>query len=124
MLNDLERAIDGALKEEFPMYYDILMYKIDGRSNTDISKMLEEKHNTTHSLEYISSLYRNKIPKMIAEHAQNEWLNWHYTHKENGEWKTCTKCGETKLAHNRYFSKNKTAKSGFYSICKACRNGK
>lgn len=124
MLNDLERAIDGALKEEFPMYYDILIYKIDGRSNTDISKMLEEKHNTTHSLEYISSLYRNKIPKMIAEHAQNEWLNWHYTHKENGEWKTCTKCGETKLAHNRYFSKNKTAKSGFYSICKACRNGK
>lgn len=124
LLTDLEDAIDGALKEKYPLYYDILIYKIDGKSNSEIRDRLEIDHGITHSLEYISSLYRNKIPKMIAEYAQNEWLNWYFTFKEKGEWKTCTKCGETKLAHNRYFSKNKTAKSGFYSICKDCRNSK
>lgn len=124
MMKDLEEVIEGSLRDEFPMYYDIIIHKLDGRSNVEIRDMLEEKHGITHSLEYISSLYRNKIPKMIAEAAQNRWLNWYYTYKEKGQWKTCTKCGKTKLAHNRYFSKNKTAKSGFYSICKCCRNGK
>lgn len=124
IMKDLEDTIDKALKKDFPMYYDIVIHKLDGRSNVEIRDMLERDHGVTHSLEYISSLYRNKIPKMIAEAAQNEWLNWYYTNVEKGEWKTCTKCGKTKLAHNRYFSKNKTAKSGFYSICKDCRNGK
>ena len=124
MMKDLEEVIEESLRDEFPMYYDIIIHKLDGRSNIEIRDMLEEKHGITHSLEYISSLYRNKIPKMIAEAAQNRWLNWYYTYKEKGRWKTCTKCGKTKLAHNRYFSKNKTAKSGFYSICKDCRNGK
>ena len=38
--------------------------------------------------------------------------------------KTCSVCGKTKLAHNNFFSKNKTSKDGFYSICKCCRNSK
>lgn len=123
-IKDLEETIEHSLKEEFPLYYDIVRLKLDGRSNIEIRDELEKIHGITHSLEYISSLYRNKIPKMISEAAQNKWLNWYFTYKEKGEWKTCTKCGKTKLAHNRYFSKNKTAKSGFYSICKDCRNGK
>lgn len=123
-IKDLENIIEETLKDDYPLYYDIVIYKLDGRSNLEIRDLLEKKHGITHSLEYISSLYRNKIPKMIAEAAQNKWLNWYYTYQKKGEWKTCTKCGETKLAHNRYFSKNKTAKSGFYSICKDCRNGK
>lgn len=124
IMKDLEKIIDESLKEEYPMYYDIVIGKIDGKSNVEIKEMLEINHGVSHSLEYISSLYRNKIPKLIAEKAQNNWLNWYYTYKEKGQWKTCTKCGKTKLAHNRYFSINKTAKSGFYSICKDCRNGK
>ena len=43
---------------------------------------------------------------------------------EKGKYKTCSRCGQIKLAHNKYFSKNKTSKDGFYSICKACRNTK
>lgn len=123
LFEDLEDVIEGALKD-YPAYRDIIILKIDGTPNTGIQNHLANKYNMMHSLEYISSLYRNKIPKMVAEYAQNQWLEWYFTFKEKGEWKTCTCCGETKLAHNRYFSKNKTAKSGFYSICKDCRNGK
>lgn len=124
LMEDLDEVIENNLKEKYPMYYDLVRYKIDAMTNAEIRERLEEKYGVSHSLEYLSSLYRNKIPKLIAEAAKEEWLNWYYTNKEVGTWKTCSKCGETKLAHNIYFSKNKTAKSGFYSICKACRNAK
>jgi len=77
-----------------------------------------------HSLEYISSLWRNKIPKLIASTAEDEYLYWYYTNVEKGKFKKCSRCGQIKLAHNKYFSKNKTSKDNLYSICKCCRNSK
>ena len=124
LLKDLEDIIENSLRLEYPMYYDIMVWKIDGKSNQEVQTLLQEQYDATHSQEYISSLFRNKIPKIIADAVEEAELLFYYTHKEKGEWKTCTKCGETKLAHNRYFSKNKTAKSGYYSICKKCRNKK
>lgn len=124
MIKDMEAVIDTALRQEHPMYYDIVIWKIDGKSNEEIQKLLKDKYDTSHSQEYISSLFRNKIPKIVAETYEEQTLLFNYTHKQKGEWKTCTRCGQTKLAHNKYFSKNKTAKSGFYSICKECRNKK
>lgn len=124
LMEDLDEVVDGCLKDKHPLYYDLVIYKIDGLTNAEIRERLEQDYGIAHSLEYLSSLYRNKIPKLIAEYAKEEWLKWYFTNKEKGTWKTCSKCGETKLAHNIYFSKNKTAKSGFYSICKVCRNSK
>lgn len=124
LMMDLETAVDNALKEKFPLYYDLVIYKIDGKQNQEIQDLLYEKHGIKHSVEYISSLWRNKIPKLIAEQAQNDWLIWHYTQEEKGKWKKCSRCGQIKLAHNRFFSKNKTSKDNFYSICKCCRNKK
>lgn len=123
LLLDLEDNITEALKD-YPLYEDIILYKVDGCTNIEIQNILLEKYGIKHSLEYISSLYRNKIPKLIAEYNQNEWLIWHYTMEEKGKWKKCSRCGEIKLAHNRFFSKNKTSKDGYYSICKCCRNTK
>mgnify|MGYP003405023299 FL=1 len=77
-----------------------------------------------HSLEYISSLWRNKIPNLIASAAEDEYLDWYYLNVEKGKYKRCSRCGQIKLAHNKYFSKNNTSKDGFYSICKCCRNKK
>ena len=124
MMEDLDNLIEHTLKDKYPLYYDILIYKIDGRQNIDIQKLLEYKYGMTHSIEYLSSLWRNKIPKLIAEEAKKEYLIWYYSHIETGKWKRCSKCGELKLAHNKFFSKNKTSKDGFYSICKDCRNKK
>ena len=61
---------------------------------------------------------------MIAEQCEKNYLEWYYTNIEKGAWKRCNSCGQIKLAHNKYFSKNKTSKDGFYSICKCCRNNK
>ena len=124
LLVDFENLVDAALKEKYPLYYDLVIYKIDGKQNIEIQELLYEKHGIKHSVEYISSLWRNKIPKLIAEKAANDWLIWHFTIEEKGKWKRCSRCGQIKLAHNHFFSINKTSKDGFYSICKECRNSK
>ena len=124
MMEDLDNLVDLTLKEDYPLYYDLLIYKIDGKSNLEIQELLDNKYDIKHSVEYISSLWRNKIPKLIADRAGDEWITWHYTFEEKGKWKRCSRCGQIKLAHNRFFSKNNTSKDGFYSICKSCRNKK
>lgn len=124
LMEDLDTLIENTLREAYPLYYDIVIYKIDGKQNVEIQKLLEDNHGIRHSIEYISSLWRNKIPKLLAEQAQENYLVWHFTTKEQGKWKRCSRCGQIKLAHNRFFSKNKTSRDGFYSICKCCRNKK
>lgn len=124
MILDLQNLIQRTLPQEYPLLYDLMIYKIDGKTNEEIQRLLEQKHGIKHSVEYISSLWCNKIPKLLADKAKKEWLVWHYTQEEKGKWKRCSRCGEVKLAHNEFFSKNKSSKDGFYSICKCCRNKK
>ncbi len=112
-----------ALKD-YPLYDKIVEMKIDGRQNVEIQQQLEAEFGIKHSLEYISSLWRKKIPGLIASAAEDQYLDWYYLNIEKGKYKRCSRCGEIKLAHNKYFSKNKTSKDGFYSICKCCRNKK
>ena len=110
--------------EDYPMYDKICEYKIDGLQNIEIQEKIEKEFGVKHSVEYISSLWRNKIPKLIASAAEDKLLDWYYLEVEKGKYKKCSRCGEIKLAHNKYFSKNRTSKDGFYSICKCCRNNK
>lgn len=124
IIEDLENLIDITFKDKYPLYYDLIIYKIDGKSNAEIQTKLANTYGIRHTPEYLSALWKNKIPKMIAETATKEWLIWYYTEKERGKWKKCSKCGEIKLANNLFFSKNSTSKDGFYSMCKECRNQK
>ena len=122
-MEDFDRLAEKALAE-YPLYEEIVTCKIDGMKNIDIQERLQEKFGIKHSLEYISSLWRKKIPNLIASAAEDEILDYHFLNVEKGQYKRCSRCGEIKLAHNKYFSKNKTSKDGFYSICKKCRNAK
>ena len=124
LMMSLDSLIEETLRDDYPLYYDLLIYKIDGKQNIEIQQLLEKDFGVKHSVEYISSLWRNKIPKLLADKECDNILIWHYTHKEKGQWKKCSRCGQIKLAHNRFFSKNKTSRDGFYSICKCCRNKK
>ncbi len=124
MMEDLDNLVEATLRDKYPLYYKLLIYKIDGRQNVEIQDLLEAEFGIRHSVEYISSLWRNKIPKLLAEQEKKDYLIWYYTEVERGNWKKCSRCGEIKLANNKFFSKNKTSKDGFYSICKDCRNNK
>lgn len=123
LLEEFNKVRDEAL-EPYPILKRIVEYKIQDKYNIDIQAALLKEFGTTHSLEYISSLWRKKIPQLIADKAQDKFLDWYYLEVEKGKWKRCSCCGQVKLANNRYFSKNNTSKDSFYSICKECRNKK
>lgn len=122
LIQSFEDICDKALKD-YPIYMKIVELKIDKKHNSEIQQLLSEEFGMTYSIEYISSLWRNKIPKVIAQAAKDDFIIWQY--KQQGlPMKKCSKCGQLKPADNNFFSRNKTSKDGFYSICKKCRNKK
>ena len=123
LIYDFENICDKAL-ENYPLYMKIVEYKIDGMQNSDIQEAIQQEFGIKHSLEYISSLWRKKIPQLIASAAEDQYLDWYFTKEEKGKYKRCSRCGQIKLANNKYFSINKTSKDGWYSICKCCRSVK
>ena len=123
LMETFDKISEEALRD-YPLYQRLVECKVDGLQNVQIQEKLEEEFGIKHSLEYISSLWRKKIPKLIASNAEDQWLDEYYLSREKGKYKKCSRCGQIKLAHNKYFSKNKTSKDGFYSICKDCRNKK
>lgn len=122
LMQDFDNISSAALKD-FPLYLRLVECKIDGMQNIAIQEILQLEFGIKHSVEYISSLWRNKIPKMIAQEAQNQFL-YHEFEDLGLPFKTCSKCGQIKPAHNNFFSINKTSKDGWYSICKCCRSKK
>lgn len=121
MMEDFDALTDEAIPAG--SIYDIIIRgKIDGLSNVKIQENIMIELNVERSPEYISSLWRNKIPKMIAEKAYENFLLWYFTFKEKGSWKMCSRCSEVKLSHPHFFSKNAGSPDGLYSICKMCRN--
>ncbi len=123
-MEDFDGLSSRALQEDYPILYDIMIYKIDGLQNKDIAEKIKDDYGVTYSIEYLSAVWRKKIPKIIADKAKEEWIIWHYTFEQKGKWKRCSRCHEIKLAHPYFFSRNKTAKDGWYSMCKCCRNKK
>lgn len=124
LMEDFDNLYKEVVTDAFPIYDLLVQDKIKGYQNSEIQKDIFDSFGVRHSLEYISILWRHKIPALLAARAQEDLLSWHYLTVEKGKYKKCTRCGQIKLAHNHYFSKNNTSKDGFYSICKECRNKK
>lgn len=122
LIQAFEELVDKALAS-YPYYMRLVECKIDGMQNTQIQETLEKEFGVKHSPEYISSLWRKKIPKIIAACAIEDFVIADYK-KNNKPFKKCSKCGQFKPAHQVFFSKNNTSKDYLYSICKECRNKK
>ena len=118
LIQDFEALCDKALAP-YPTYMQIVEMKIDGVPNCEIQSALQVNYTP----EYISSLWRNKIPKIIAKCAQEEFVTFEYKRLKL-PFKKCNVCGEKKPLHPLFFSKNKGSHDGYYSKCKKCRNQK
>jgi hypothetical protein len=42
LMEDLDALIEKTLKEKYPLYYSLMIYKIDGKQNIEIQKLLEQ----------------------------------------------------------------------------------
>lgn len=124
LINDFQKLIQKTLCGDYAIYLDLIKLKFKEKTSKQIAEALLQKYGYTYSTEYISILWRKKIPKLLADKAKQDWIVWHYTFEEKGKWKKCSKCQQVKLAHPYFFTKNKTSKDGWYSICKCCRNQK
>ncbi|WP_105618505.1 hypothetical protein [Vallitalea okinawensis] len=59
------------------------------------------------------------IASRVVKIYQEKHTEWLYLNCRKGTYKTCTKCGKTKLI--QMFNKQKTGKYGVNSVCKTCR---
>lgn len=119
ILHEVEKLIDTYLE---PYEKDIIVYKIDKLSGSDISKLIKEKYSLKISERKLSKLYNETIPKKIADAHKQQYEDWLYTYRVKGNYKACSKCGEVKLMKDSYFGKSPITKDGFQSTCKKCDN--
>ena len=59
LMESLDALIESTF-EEYPMYKDIIIYKIDGISNIEIKDNIMRDYNVSHTVEYIYPLWRKK----------------------------------------------------------------
>lgn len=123
VLTTLDDLMDKCLSDN-PYYETIVRMKIDGCTNLQIQEELQKTLGLKPTQEYISTLWRNRIPKYIADFSSKQHMTWLYRHTNQKAWKRCSRCKQYKPALPMFFSKNKTSKDGYYSLCKECRNKK
>lgn len=101
---------------------DIITWIIDGDNYETIGEKLKEKYNLNWYGDTISRTF-DSICSKIADFYRKDYEDWFYTFVAKGKYKTCSKCGEIKLANERYFSPKSDAKDGLHPYCKKCRQG-
>lgn len=123
VLQDFEE-IKNAVLADYPIYQDIFELRARKYKNKEVAAIIKDKYNEEYSPESISNIWCRKIPRMIAKETEARYLDYYYLNVAKGKYKKCSRCGEIKLAHPKFFSINKDSKDGYYSICKECRRRK
>ena len=98
---------------------DVLEMKINKKTNDDIRVYINKKYDKHYAVNYISTIFRQKIIPALTEAA-----NYHLRVIENlffeEEFKTCIGCGRTLLIDERNFMHKARSKDGFNNKCKVC----
>ncbi|EGQ2764094.1 hypothetical protein IO932_002064 [Staphylococcus pseudintermedius] len=69
----------------------------------------------------LSKIINTHIPSRIASTYEKQLEDWIWIHRRKGKYKTCSSCGEVKLAvDTRYFKPRKDSKDGLQGICRDC----
>lgn len=98
---------------------EILDLKIKKEKNQDIAAHINKKYGKTYTINYISTIFRQKIIPAINEAASyHKQLIWNLPFEE--EFKVCTKCGQRLLRDPINFVRKSRSKDGFSNHCKLC----
>ena len=113
----LEYLIDNA--EITNRERDIVIWTIDGFSQDEICGLLKEKYGLNWYGDTLSRSF-DSICGKIADFYEKDYEDWFYTFVAKGKYKTCSKCGQVKLANERYFYKREDSADGLHNICIKC----
>lgn len=97
----------------------ILDYKKKRISNEVIKEELFRKYGLTHSANYISTLWKQKICGAIAEAAKLHY-DYYLNRNKPFAWKKCNQCGKIKLKDTREFMRKSRSSDGLSNKCKEC----
>lgn len=98
---------------------EILRLKKLKYTNDQIQKILSEKFGLSHTANYISTIWKQKICVEISEAATLHFE--YYMERENPlHWKECNTCGKTKLRDSREFVRKAKSSDGLSNRCKVC----
>ena len=98
---------------------EILDLKIKKRSNQEIAERINEKFGKTYTINYISTIFRQKIiPAINSSASYHRQLVEGLLDKNN--FKICNRCGKCLLRAPMNFVKKARAKDGFSNQCKCC----
>lgn len=116
-LNTLRYYIEIAELSE--VQREILDFKIKGVQNQQIAAVINSKYGKSYTVNYISTIFRQKILPAIIEAAQ-----YHLRICENlffpEEFKECNTCRRLLLRDPYNFVRKSRAKDGFTNRCKCC----
>lgn len=100
-------------------YRLIVEMKSENWRNEDINNELRRRGLKTFSVNYISTIYKKRIPKLLAQAVETHF-ELALALDQPDEWKHCSKCGKLLHLDSNHFRRLGKSKDGFVGSCKQC----
>lgn len=114
LLHNTEWSIQEAVIIEYILETGVTELK-------EIQKELKDVLKYDISLQTLSNWLNKNIPNKIHKTFEQRLEDWIWIYRRKGKYKTCSCCGEVKLAvDDRYFRKRKDSKDGLRTTCREC----
>lgn len=120
LLIDLENLLDKATCDK-PELREVAALKMRGVPSNELVPYVNEKYGTSHSEQYMSTIWRRIIPNLVVQEAKRHYVNHVWHNDKSRLWKICSSCGRVLPLHQYWFPRNSPSPDGFYSKCKECR---
>lgn len=115
--NTIQYYFDRALMQA--EYRLIVEMKSENWRNEDINNELRRRNLKTFSVNYISTIYKKRIPKLLAQAVEAHY-ELALALDQPDEWKRCSKCGKLLHLDSNHFRRLGKSKDSFVGSCKQC----
>lgn len=107
-----------------PDLYYILMAKMSGIPNRQISEHLKKNFNLSYKENYISTIFTKRIINAIVKEVEKHYRDVERILMGRNVFKICSCCGKLLPRSPEYFNRRATSNDGFFNYCKNCKNKK